>query len=234
MATFTFSAVTPHLSKALRSVTLGVWRWRTAWVFTGLTVALFTANSLFSSPPPSSVTVVVARTDLALGTVLSSQDLSERTIDIDPALLGPSISRPELVGARLSAPLSAGTVVRSADLVPADLFAGAPAGMVFTVVTIENAGIIAYLRPGMSVDLLSSQSTSDEPGSGLLAHGAIIVALGSGGDFSANGLNPATPWAQTPDASEFSGTVLVATTADESKSLALGSHWQGVHAIIVR
>lgn len=234
MATLTFPAFSSRLSKVLRYLSLGMWRWRAAWVITGLVVALLGASSLFNDSAAGPATVFVARTDLALGTVLSSGDFSERGIDIDPSLLGPLISRPELVGTRLSHPLSAGSLIRAADLVPTNLFAGAPPGSVFTVVTIENSGIISYLRPGMSVDLISSQPNPQETGVGPLAQGAIVVALGSGGDFSTNGLNPATPWAQTSESTEFSSTVLVATTADQSKALALSSQWQGVHAIIVQ
>lgn len=223
-----------RLSGFSRAVTHGLWRWRTAWVSAVVVCASALLWSGLAPTPTGGTQIVVSRGDLPVGTVLTREHLSTRTVDVAATVLGPAPTLDQALGATLSVSLRSGSLVRSSDLVEASLFEHTPPGLVFTVVTIQNAGIIGYLQPGMHVDLLEVDSTGAGPAP-VLAAGALIVSLNppnpANGEFTSSDLDQ--PWSQSVSGDNFSSTVLVATTRTDSTALARGSQWQGVHAVIV-
>lgn len=225
------------LSRLSRTVSLALWRWRSLWILGGSATVLSGLLLLAQPSGPGTTEVVVAKTNLALGAVLNASDISTHALDIDPTLLGQPLSKPEVIGAKVGVPITAGTIIRASDLVTNDVFSGAPPGSVFTVVSIENAGILDYLSPGMRLDLLGSV-TGAPPGegtaTGVLAQRVVVIALSAHGALPQEGDQSTTPWSQDAGQQENSSTVLVATTSEESKALASGSGWQGVHAVIVQ
>lgn len=212
----------------LRTLSLFLWRWRAAWVLACCALGLLIVTNLATPPRTAATTVIVARTDLPVGASLTRSDLVAVTVTTEAALLGGPATLEELVGATLATPLAAGALIRPADLVPTSVFDGAPPGSVFTVVTIENAGLLAYLRPGMRIDLFSPDALSAGP----LARGATVMALGKDGDLTTTSTGPS--WSSNQTGADFSSTVLIATSPDQSQTLALGSNWQGLHATIVQ
>lgn len=213
-----------------RAVSLALWRWRSLWIICGIFVALTAA--LATLQPVGTRPVLVARTDLPLGAVITAQDIAVTNTVIDPALLGPPLPKAEVIGSKVAVPLSAGTLIRSSDLVVDSIFSSAPPGSVLTVVRIENSGILSYVTPGMKLDLLGSGQLADGTPSTVLAQQVVVVSVTTQGYSSAN--DPATPWAQDNPTGESTNTVLVATTSAQSKTLIAGAGWQGVHAVIVQ
>lgn len=225
------------LSRLSRTVSLALWRWRSLWILGGSATVL-SGLLLLAQPSGTGFTeVVVAKTDLALGTVLSASDVSTHTVNIDPVLLGKTLSKPEIIGSKVGVPLTAGALVRSGDLVAQDVFSGAPAGSVFTVVSIENAGILDYLTPGMRLDLLGNSPGAlpgESTSSVVLAQRVVVIALGANDGPNLEDAPSASPWSQDSGSPANFNTILVATTSTESKALASGASWQGVHAVIVQ
>jgi Flp pilus assembly protein CpaB len=162
-----------------------------------LAVAVLTGLHAVRPHPGAQVTVAVAARDLDSGTVLSAHDLVHRRYPEDVAPVGSSATA---VGRTLAAPVRAGEPVTDVRLVTPSLLSGYP-GRVALPVRVADAGAVALLRVGDTIDLVAA-----DPRRGTASYVAVeapVLAL------------PA-PDTQSPDAEGLSGR-LVVVAADPSE-----------------
>jgi Flp pilus assembly protein CpaB len=106
-------------------------------------------------PPPRTVPVVTARTDLPGGTVLRAADLT-RSAYPPGARPGDAVSDPaRILGRRLALPLGRGDPVTGTRLLGPDLLRRLP-GRAAVALRLPDAGLAALLHAGDRIDLLAT------------------------------------------------------------------------------
>ncbi len=117
---------------------------------------------VIAPPPPPTTTVLVARHDLAGGSVLSPSDL--RVVSLPSAALPSAAltSSDSTVGRTLAGPVGAGELITRTRLVGPGLAAGFGVGRVSVPVRVADAGAVDLLRVGDRVDLYAATDRGDE------------------------------------------------------------------------
>ena len=146
-------------------------------------VALASAIQAVTAPPPPQVLVLVAAHDLASGTVLGPEDLTE--VGFSPESVPDGLAD-DPRGRVLAAPLRSGEVVSDVRLVGAGLADGYP-GLTAVPVRLPDAGVVDLLRVGDRVDLIAADPRGD--GADPVALDAPVLAIPRAGtDVGATGL----------------------------------------------
>lgn len=160
-----------RLTRLARGVRRAVLRRRRLLV--ALLVALAVATGLRSvaAPPPATVEVTVAASDLPAGRVLVEDDL--RLVAVPPEVV-PDAAVRSPVGRTLAGALREGEPVTDVRLVGAGLTAGLT-GVVALPVRLPDAGAVALLQVGDEVDLLGADPRGGEVRA--LALAARVLAL---------------------------------------------------------
>lgn len=160
-----------RLTRLTRAVRRTVLRRRRLLVAVLVAVAVASGLRSVAAPPPATVEVTVAATDLPPGRVLDAGDL--RVVAVPPGVVPASAVRSP-AGRTLAAGLRAGEPVTDVRLVGPDLTDGL-AGVVALPVRLPDAGAVDLLRVGDEVDLLGA----DPRGGGVstVAWGARVLAL---------------------------------------------------------
>jgi Flp pilus assembly protein CpaB len=142
-----------------------------------------------AEPPGPTTAVVVARTDLAGGRVLSSADLTTAEVPVAAVPAGTVTSAVGLTGRLLAAPLRRGEPVTDVRLLAPGLLAGYP-GLVAAPVRIADRASVRLLRVGDHVDLVATNP--DGGTAATVASDAAVVAMpkdrGQDGSFSEGAL----------------------------------------------
>lgn len=133
--------------------------------------AVFAALRALAPPHPATVDVAVAARPLPAGTVLAADDLT--TVAFPPDL-APDGLGDDLVGRALASAVNAGEPVTDVRLVGPALSRARP-GEQAVPVRLPDAGMAALLRPGDTVDLLSTDPASGE--SRVVATDVTVLAL---------------------------------------------------------
>jgi Flp pilus assembly protein CpaB len=115
------------------------------------------ATSL-SPPAPASLEVLVARTALAPGARVNSDDvgLEARPSSGLPADAGTAADLATVVGRLVASPVLAGEVVRVRDVLDDPLLAALGPGLVAVPVRLDDEEVASLLRPGEVVDLVAA------------------------------------------------------------------------------
>lgn len=176
-----------------------------------LGLAAFVGLRAVAPLPPETVTVSVAAHDLSAGSVLTTEDLTDR--EVDPAHVPAGLlAAGDLHGRTLTAPVRAGEMLTDARTLAPDLLAGYP-GAVAVPVRIADAGSVGLLRVGDRIDVTAADPHGRATGGAVtVARGATVVAL------------PTDP-ASAPAAGLGGRLVVLATSAATAEDLA----WAGVN-----
>lgn len=141
--------------------------------FAGLAV-LFALGALQPSTPGNPV--VVARRDLAGGSVLTAADLSTATLP-SASTASHSWSSPDpLVGRRIAAPMRRGEILTDFRLLEPALLDGYDKGLVLATIRIAEPTQLVAVRVGDHVDVVGTDP-EDESASTVIARRAVIVSL---------------------------------------------------------
>lgn len=124
-----------------------------------------------SAPPPETVPVLVARHDLAAGTLLSRTDVV--TAQFAPGTAPAGLAADPL-GRSLAAPLRSGEPVTDVRLVGPGLAEGHP-GLVAVPLRLPDPGAVGLLRAGDRIDLLATDPRGRT--ARLLVPGALVLAV---------------------------------------------------------
>ena len=126
-------------------------------------------------PQPALDPVVVAAHDLPGGAVIGTGDV--RTVEMPPDVVpeGAFKATAAAVGASVAAPMRAGEPLTDRRVLGDSLIAGYPAGSEAVPVRIEDAEVVALLRPGDRIDLYAS--TGDQGSATRIVTDAIVVML---------------------------------------------------------
>jgi Flp pilus assembly protein CpaB len=135
----------------------------------------------------NSRTVAVATRDIAPGTRLSSSDFRTQTVDIDDALADRLVTSPsKLNGTTILGPLTAGDMVATSAVV--DTGSSAPY-LEMSFALPASRALDGALRPGETVDVLTTDKSSPTPSARTAAANARVLrtqsgngSLGEGGD----------------------------------------------------
>ncbi len=174
------------------------------------------------------VDVVVPSTDLPPGTVVSNENMSERSFPKD--LLYPDTilmkDFAQFSGRALRRPVVAGKPMLSSyfdKLEVSDFASLLPAGTRAVTITVDEVNALSgLLRPGDHIDILLSTSRSDEGGGDVqdllpVLHRALVLATGNDLGFSEGMPKPGQNLA-----GQF-GTITLQLTADQASELLLAN-----------
>ena len=155
----------------------------------GALVVTFLIAKLTAQPKAATASVVVATQDVSAGAILSSQDLSLKSVPAGSALPGSVTSVPAAAGEVTRVGLAVGDPVLSNEL-QASQMAGLsyqiPAGeRAFTVPVNGVSGVAGNLAPGDEVDVLAtfpaqSTGTTAQAHADVVVQGVAILGLGTG------------------------------------------------------
>jgi len=141
--------------------------------FAGLAV-LFALGALKPSTPGSPT--VIARHDLASGSVLGADDLRTTTLPAGSKASHSWASPDELLGRRIAAPMRKGEAFTDYRLLGPGLLDGYDDGLVLATVHIAEPTQFAALRVGDHVNVVGSDPQG-ESASTVVARRAVIVSL---------------------------------------------------------
>ncbi|WP_285728176.1 RcpC/CpaB family pilus assembly protein [Psychromicrobium xiongbiense] len=158
------------------------------------------------------VSVVVATSDVATGTALSSANttVSSRPVTAVPAQAFTSTQ--EVTGSRTAVPLRKGQVLTDTLLVGKSLLLGAPPGSVAVPLRLADPATASLFSPGQRVDVVlqSTDPTGRSLPNSILAHAVPVLWVQPPGQ-SGGGWMPS---------GSAEGLVVVAATADQAAPLA--------------
>jgi Flp pilus assembly protein CpaB len=127
----------------------------------------------------NSATVLVATHDIAPGTRLQASDFRSTTVDLDPSLAGRVVqSSDKLAGATVLGPLSAGDVLATSAVSTSN--STTPYFEVAFSLPASRA-LDGALRPGETVDILSTDKTSPASAARIAAANARVLRTQNGG-----------------------------------------------------
>lgn len=170
------------------------------------------------------VAVVAAANDLAVGTVLTPDQLSVVRLPQNAVPRHVFESPGQLAGQQLATPMYAGDVIAENFLVGAGLLAGSPQGTVAVPLRPADPSTLQLLSPGQRVDVVLSTGNGFEVSakSTVLAQGLAVLWTSketSTGPFAA-------------PAGDEGGLVVVAANPDQAATLAGASSTGSVHLVL--
>lgn len=187
-------------------------------VLAGLAV-LATVRAL-EDPPAPSETMVVAAHDLVGGDTVAAEDLRVVTVGADLAPAGATGDPDQVVGRVLASPVRAGEAVTDVRLVAPGLLAGYP-GAVAVPVRLADAGAVALLRVGDTVEVLAADPTGAGHTAEVLTR-APVVALPR-----PEGRGTTAPWSE-------GGLAVLAVPPTEAARLAQAAVTSVLSVVLVR
>jgi len=200
-------ALPPRLARAWAAGRRAVLLRRRLLAALCLGLAVLSGLRVVAGPPPPTEPLLVAARDLPAGTVLSADDLTTRRVPVGVAPVA-AVSRADVLGRTLAAPLTAGEPVTVVRLMAPGLLDGYP-GLVAVPVRIPDPDSVALLQVGDRIDLLAT-----DPGGGgtaLVARQVPVLALPGGPNDSS----------AIVTGSAVSGSlVVIGTTAELSEEVA--------------
>lgn len=122
--------------------------------------AVFCLARVVAPSEPEVSAVVVAARDLTGGTVVRADGI--RTVQMPPDVVpaGAFSAEAAALGANVAAPMRAGEPLTDRRVLSAAMLDGYPAGTVASPVRIEDADVVALLRPGDRIDLYAPTGSS--------------------------------------------------------------------------
>ena len=168
---------------------VGALRWLVAAGLVGVAALLLAADPApVDAVVPPSIAVVVASRDLPAGVALRRSDLQLRRVPQAVVPRGAVSSMSAAVGRAPSGPVRAGEPLTDVRLLgPALLRAVGGASAVAAPVRIADPGLVALLRPGDRVDVVSTGSTGNESVQILAADVPVVGVPASAKDDAAEG-----------------------------------------------
>ncbi len=147
--------------------------------------AVFCLARVVAPPQPEVSAVVVAARDLTGGTVVRADDV--RTVQMPPDVVpaGAFSAEAAALGASVAAPMRAGEPLTDRRVLGAALVDGYPAGTVASPVRIEDADVVALLRPGDRIDLYAP--TGDSGLAARIVTDAVVMMLPRADETSRGG-----------------------------------------------
>lgn len=135
-----------------------------------------------SADRPHTTTVVVARHDLAAGSIPQPADLSLEPVDLSIAPTGALPDLTAAVGRAVGGAVRRGEIITDVRLLgPA--FGGLPSGVEAVPVRLADAGVAELLHAGSRVDLIA---TGPDEGSTVLAENGTVLLVPAGRGDTAN------------------------------------------------
>ncbi len=147
--------------------------------------AVFCLARVVAPAQPEVSAVVVAARDLTGGTVVRADDV--RTVQMPPDVVpaGAFSAEAAALGASVAAPMRAGEPLTDRRVLGAALIDGYPAGTVASPVRIEDADVVALLRPGDRIDLYAP--TGDSGLAARIVTDAVVMMLPRADETSRGG-----------------------------------------------
>jgi len=147
--------------------------------------AVFCLARVVAPAQPEVSAVVVAARDLTGGTVVRADDV--RTVQMPPDVVpaGAFSAEAAALGASVAAPMRAGEPLTDRRVLGAALIDGYPAGTVASPVRIEDADVVALLRPGDRIDLYAP--TGDSGLTARIVTDAVVMMLPRADETSRGG-----------------------------------------------
>ncbi len=147
--------------------------------------AVFCLARVVAPAQPEVSAVVVAARDLTGGTVVRADDV--RTVQMPPDVVpaGAFSAEAAALGASVAAPMRAGEPLTDRRVLGAALIDGYPAGTVASPVRIEDADVVALLRPGDRLDLYAP--TGDSGLAARIVTDAVVMMLPRADETSRGG-----------------------------------------------
>lgn len=146
---------------------------------------MFCLGRVLAPPEPELTAVVVTTRDLTGGAVIGADDV--RTLHVPPDLVpkGALDAEAAAVGESVAAPMRAGEPLTDRRVLGKALLAGYPAGTVVSPVSIDDADVVALLRPGDRIDLYAA--TGDQGAAKRVVTNAVVVMLPERGADTGSG-----------------------------------------------
>lgn len=170
---------------AARRVRRGLVRHRRLIAAALVASAVFCLARIVAPAQPELRSVVVAARDLTGGTVIDAKDV--RMVQMPPDLVpaGAYTVRATALGESVAAPMRAGEPLTDRRVLGKALISGYPPGTVASPVRIEDADVVALLRPGDRIDLYAS--TGSQSLAERVVTNAVVVMLPPTGENSSSG-----------------------------------------------
>lgn len=141
--------------------------------FAGLAV-LFALGAL--KPSTDGVRIVVARHDLASGSVLTAEDLHTTRVPTTGRPSHSSTSVTGLVGRRIAGPMRRGEALTDYRLLQPGLLAGYDKGFVLSTVRIADATQLSSIKVGDHVNVIGTDPAGESV-SAVIARRVVVVSL---------------------------------------------------------
>jgi len=152
--------------------------WHRRLLAAGLAAAaMATGLHVVSPDPPPTTRVLAAARDLAGGHRLRAGDLREVGLPTELVPDGALVPGDAAVGRLLAAPLRSGQPLCDVQLIGRSLLAGYGTDVVGAPVRIGDAGTVALLDVGESVDVLAADPRGGDASATLLAAAVPVVAI---------------------------------------------------------
>jgi pilus assembly protein CpaB len=206
----------PHLRDA-RRIARRYRRWAGAALL-GLAVLL--AVNALSPPPPRTVTVSMATSDLSSGAVLSPDDVVAAEVPAS-SVSAPTVAVDELPGQVLAGPVTAGEMLTPTRLLGDTLLTGTPPGTVALPVRVADPGAAALVSAGERIDLLAAVTTSD--GTAVHVVGRDLAVLLVGDRLDAEQVADVDPFGSGVSENLLGGLLVVAASPAQVASIVAGS-----------
>lgn len=164
-----------ELSSAVRRLRRGWLRHRRLIAAALAAAAVFCLVRVLAPPQPELIPVVVAAHDLPGGAVIGPDDVRTAQMPPDVVPAGAFGATGSALGTSVAAPMRTGEPLTDRRVLGAALIAGYPPGTVASPVRIEDAEVVALLRPGDRIDVYAS--TGDQAPATRIVTSAIVVML---------------------------------------------------------
>lgn len=122
---------------------------------------------------PATATLVVAKTDLPAGHTIVEADVVEVTVPADSPLLPTAPSRDDVIGQTTVGRLSGGDVLAKSRLL--DSAVAQTPGYAAVPLRLPDAALLAFLRPGMLLDLVWDPSGLGNEPARVVARGVRVL-----------------------------------------------------------
>lgn len=193
-------------------------RWAGA-ALVGVSVVLVLGT--LAPPPPPTVSVTTAADDLAAGTVLATEHVETRQVDVKAATSAPT-GAGQLLGRVLASPVTAGEQLSESRLLGEELLVGTPPGTVALPVRVADPGAATLVSAGNRIDLLATVPSDDgytvrQVGSNLVV--LLAGAPAEGGEST--GIGPLSGAGAGDD--PLGGLIVVAASPAQARSVVAGA-----------
>lgn len=154
-------------------------RWRSARrrrrlaVLALLLLGMFGIANELTPQKPTTATVLVAKADLAAGHTIEPSDLAEVEVPADSPLLNTTVARENAVGQITVGRLAAGDVLAASRLLGSELTQ--TPGYAAVPLRLPDVALLAFLRPGMLLDVVWDPSGLGNEPARVVARGVRVL-----------------------------------------------------------